>query len=86
MSDTRHTLTAVLFGALLGAGAFWLFELSNDFDAYQTGAQSVLERRVTVGGDPVSPCAIEIPLHVLVDMVNSGVMLWHEHCKETPHD
>lgn len=49
--------------------------------AYQEGRQSVLDRVVTVG-DASSPCTLKIPLSVLADMVNSGVMLWHERCAE----
>lgn len=86
MADTIHTLAIAFVGALTGGLAVYSAQLISVQDAYQEGRQSVLQRVVTVGGDPVSPCAIEIPLHVLADMVNSGVMLWHERCEENPDD
>ena len=53
--------------------------------AYTEGRNSVLNSTVTVGGHdtPDNRCAVEIPLSALADMVNAGVIRWHEICEAT---
>ena len=69
-----------LFFAGLVVGAFPPLIKANSY--YQKGRESVLSYEVVVGGDPIAPCAVKIPLSVLAEMVNSGVMLWHERCEQ----
>lgn len=71
-----------ILGIFVGGVLMHSVEIIRVEDVYQEGRQSVLERKVTVGGDTTGVCAVEIPLGVLADMVNSGVMTWHDHCKK----
>jgi hypothetical protein len=46
---------------------------------YTKGRESVLNSNVHLGGGN-SPCSLLIPVSVLVEMVNTGVLDWHQAC------
>ena len=77
-------LLAVGFG--VGVYASYIDRLVHVQNGFTDGRQSVLNSAVTVG-DKTSKCAVEIRLSVLADMVDVGVMDWHELCtKDQPNE
>ena len=48
--------------------------------SYTEGRNSVLNETVTLSGKVSTPCDLEIPVVVLAEMVEAGVLRWHEFC------
>lgn len=67
----------------VGAIAATLVLVSDKLEVHQSGyaegVRATLDKMVQVGGDG-TPCAIEIPLGVLADVVRIGVLDWHQEC------
>jgi hypothetical protein len=78
-------LFLIATGAVIGGavGLFW--GVVDHQTAWQEGRESILNSTVTVGGDD-TPCSVTIPLSVLAEMVNVGVMDWHRACKGESHE
>jgi hypothetical protein len=80
----KERIAEMLFGAVFGAlitGTLMGFDrLAVSQSAYTEGREIVLNKLVTVG-DETSPCAVQIPMSVLAEMVSAGVMRWHEICE-----
>lgn len=76
-------IVVFLFGFFLGGSIMYVADFIDSQQSYTEGRLSILNTMVKIGEDSGSPCDIEIPVRVLTEMVNAGVMKWHEACKET---
>jgi hypothetical protein len=65
--------------ALLGGA---LNNLAVHQSGYAEGVRATLAKTVKVGGEG-GPCAVEIPIGALADMVRIGVLDWHQECMRT---
>ena len=70
----------ITVGIVLGLFVGWFAAVIDYQEAWQEGRKDVLNSTVTVGGED-TPCAASIPLSVLAEMVNAGVMDWHRVCE-----
>ncbi len=76
MKEIGYITTGIVLGIFVG----WFAAAIDHQDAWREGREDVLNSTVTVGVED-APCAASIPLSVLAEMVNAGVMDWHRACK-----
>ena len=72
-----------IFGFLLGIVLVAPDRVSLIQKSYTEGRESVLSSVVYIKGEVEGRCAIELPLKALAEMVNIGVIEWHNLCEAT---
>jgi hypothetical protein len=67
-----------MLGVLTAVSWFGVDRMLVSQQAFDDGKARALSRPVTLKGP--EPCNISIPLSALVDLVNTGILDWHEAC------
>jgi hypothetical protein len=75
----KEVLFGIFVGSVLTGISIGTSKVLVEQKGYIEGRNSVLNRLVSVG-DENSPCSVQVPLPVLAEMVDAGLMRWHEVC------
>jgi hypothetical protein len=78
MGDAVKAMVLIGIGFAIGALVFGFSRMVVLQEGFSQGRSNALSRPVTLKGP--EPCNISIPLSALVDLVNTGILDWHEAC------